>query len=152
MPWLSKNQNQSSYTKPELLHNQYKRNLTNIFTINRWNSRINLLVFTNQWGGKGKPNQRGAKVKPITSVAVKKRWRDTNLNPHTTLGFTIQFDFLVKPIPCLSLIWRVIAVLLFAANAKPNLIQTQTNCVLTSDNPVLNLASGLHQTTDVALT
>ena len=68
----------------------------------------------------------------------------------STLGFTIQFDYIVKPISCLSLIWRVIAVLLFAANAKPSLIQTQTNCVLTSDSPALSLASGLHQIIDVA--
>ena len=79
-------------------------------------------------------NRRGAKVEPITSVVVKTRCRDTDLNPHTTLGLTIQFDFLVKPIPCFYVICRVIAVLLFAANEKPNLNKNQINCVLTADS------------------
>ena len=96
-------------------------------------------------------NRRGAKVKPITSVVVKTRCRDTDLNPHTTLGLTIQFDFLVKPIPCFSLICRVIAVLLFAAKEKPNLNQNQINCVLTADS-LFFLVSGPQQITDVAVT
>ena len=44
-------------------------------TTNRWNSRSNLLVFTNQWE---------AKVKPITSFTLKTRWLHTKQNQYHT--------------------------------------------------------------------